>query len=65
MQKFISINKYLDVFFKYKYNFKCPLFYFCNDCLKETASLRQPFVFFKNNDEVDFAQSNFEVLYNR
>ena len=25
------MDKYLDVFFKYKYNFKFPYFHFCND----------------------------------
>ena len=32
-QNFISIDKYLDVFFKSKCNFKFSSFYFCKDSL--------------------------------
>ena len=49
---FISIDKYLDVFFKYKYNYK---FHFCNDFVgalykefESKASVRLLYVFSRN-----------------
>ena len=69
-QNFITMNKYLNVFFNINTTFNFVHFTFavisfkCQvKCLYQTASLRLPFDLLKSNDESNFSKNSSKVLY--